>query len=66
MAVHLVWKLKLSQEGRAGSQMVRSIRWPAVSHFPPSLVSLGADLFEAGLPLGQVAGPLFWDCLGLF
>lgn len=29
-------------------------------------ISLGADLFEAGLPLGQAPDSLFGDCLCLF
>ena len=33
MAVRMVRKLKLSKEGRVGSQMAWSIRWHAVSHF---------------------------------
>lgn len=66
MAVRLVRKLKLSKEGRVGSQMVCSRRWPAMSHFPLRQVLLGADLFEAGLPLGQTLGSLFGGCLCLF
>lgn len=34
--------------------------------FPLRLISLGADLFEAGLPRGQVPGSLLGDCLCLF
>lgn len=57
VTVCLVRKLKLSKEGCAGSQMACSIRWPSGSHFPLRLISSGADLFEAGLPLARPQAP---------
>lgn len=34
--------------------------------FPAQQISLGADLFQAGLPQGQAPGSLFGDSLCLF
>lgn len=61
----LVRKLKLSQEGRAGSQMAWGTKWPSVSRFPLRLISLGADLLEAGLPRPG-PGSLCGACMYLF